>query len=215
MGKKMFVLIVALMSFSLIGIVTVQVFWINNAVEAKKKQFKNDVKKSLVRVSEEVADKEYDDYFIKIKPLLENSTKIDANLLRNFMFKEIDTTGKQVTSYSLSLLEQLIKVPTDFLANDSLVFIKKITGREDMFKSSLANTNSDFLGNKGTETFTSIRRYPQQEELYIKNAYNLVKSTLPIHKRISNRELNLTLKNEFSKRGIDIDFKDGVYSVDG
>ena len=211
----MFVLIVALMSFSLIGIVTVQVFWINNAVEAKKKQFKNDVKKSLVRVSEEVADKEYDDYFIKIKPLLENSTKIDANLLRNFMFKEIDTTGKQVTSYSLSLLEQLIKVPTDFLANDSLVFIKKITGREDMFKSSLANTNSDFLGNKGTETFTSIRRYPQQEELYIKNAYNLVKSTLPIHKRISNRELNLTLKNEFSKRGIDIDFKYGVYSVDG
>ena len=37
----MFVLIVALMSFSLIGIVTVQVYWISNAVEAKKKQFIN------------------------------------------------------------------------------------------------------------------------------------------------------------------------------
>ena len=41
MGKKMFVLIVVLMSISLIGIITVQLYWINNALESKKEQFKN------------------------------------------------------------------------------------------------------------------------------------------------------------------------------
>jgi len=68
MGKKMFVLIVALMSFSLIGIVTVQVYWISNAVEAKKKQFLNDVQIALTSVSEEVAEKEYAEFQRKIKP---------------------------------------------------------------------------------------------------------------------------------------------------
>ena len=35
MGKKMFVLIVILMSISLIGIIAVQLYWIDNAVESK------------------------------------------------------------------------------------------------------------------------------------------------------------------------------------
>ena len=43
MSKKMFVLIVLLMSISLIGIIAVQLYWINNAVESKKEQFKNDL----------------------------------------------------------------------------------------------------------------------------------------------------------------------------
>ena len=63
MGKKMFVVIVSLMSFSLIGIVSVQVYWIGNAIEDKKKQFKSDVKKSLARVSEEVSENEYADFY--------------------------------------------------------------------------------------------------------------------------------------------------------
>ena len=58
MGKKMFVLIVFLMSISLIGIIAVQLYWINNAVESKKEQFKNDVQKSLGRVTERINEKE-------------------------------------------------------------------------------------------------------------------------------------------------------------
>ena len=45
MGKKIFVLIVVLMSISLIGIVAVQLYWINNTIESKNIQFRGDVKK--------------------------------------------------------------------------------------------------------------------------------------------------------------------------
>ena len=127
----MFVLIVALMSFSLIGIVAVQVYWISNAVEAKKKQFLNDVKIALTSVSEEVAEKEYKEFERKIKPLLEKPQKVTSNELRNFFLQQIDTAGKQITAYSLTFLEQNLKVTADFLANDSLV-LKRITGREDI-----------------------------------------------------------------------------------
>ena len=54
----MFVLIVFLMSTSLIGIIAVQLFWINNAVESKNEQFKNDVQKSLGSVAQKINDKE-------------------------------------------------------------------------------------------------------------------------------------------------------------
>lgn len=198
MGKKMFILIVALMSFSLIGIVTVQVYWIGNAVESKKKQFKNEVKIALGRVSEEVAEKEYAEFQRKIKPYLDTTEEINSTELRNFILQQIDTTGKQITSYSITLLEQNIKVPADFLANDSLI-IKRITGREDIFNANSISSNSDFLNGNSNKSFTSIRRYPEREEAYIKDALNVFKSSTPIHQRITNRELNLTLKDEFFK----------------
>jgi two-component system phosphate regulon sensor histidine kinase PhoR len=214
MGKKMFILIVALMSFSLIGIVTVQVYWISNAVEAKRKQFKNDVKYSLARVTEEVAQKEFDEYFRQIKPYLESNRGIDKNELRQFLLQQIDTTGNLTTSYSLSLIEQIINVPADFLTQDS-VEIRRITGREQLTRFSNLNNTADFSTNNDVKKFTTIRSYPELEKNIIREALNTIKSTLPIHRRISNRELNLTLRDEFSKRGIDIDFKYGVYSVDG
>ncbi|MFN0729146.1 sensor histidine kinase [Polaribacter gochangensis] len=214
MGKKMFVLIVALMSFSLIGIVTVQVYWISNAVEAKKKQFLNDVQIALTSVSEEVAEKEYAEFQRKIKPYLDVTQNVSSNELRNFILQQIDTTGKQITSYSLTVLEQNIKVPADFLENDSLV-LKRITGREDIFNANKFSANSDFSNNNSSQIFTTIKRYRNVEEVYFKDAFKVFKSAFPIHQRISNRDLNATLKKEFTKRGINIDFKYGVYSSDG
>ncbi|WP_347174529.1 sensor histidine kinase [Polaribacter uvawellassae] len=214
MGKKMFVLIVALMSFSLIGIVTVQVYWISNAVETKNAQFLNDVQIALTSVSEEVAEKEYAEYRRRIKPLLDKPINITSNQLRNFVLQQQDTTGKQISAYSLTVLEQNFKVPADFLENDSLV-VKKITGREDIFNSNSFSPNTDFLKNNTSQIFTSIKRFKNEEEAFIKDVYNEFRNSTPIHQRISNRDLNATLKNEFTKRGIHIDFKYGVYSSDG
>jgi len=67
MGKKMFILIVILMSISLIGIIAVQLYWINNAVESKKEQFKNEVQKSLGSVAERINTKEKDLFEKKIR----------------------------------------------------------------------------------------------------------------------------------------------------
>ena len=93
--------------------------------------------------------------------------------------------------------------------------MKKITGREDFFQSTGAEINIDFLENNSGKSFTRIRRFTDLEERIQKMALQQFKSLMPIHKRINNRELNTTLKREFIKRGIDIEFKYGVYSKDG
>ncbi|MDB4199481.1 two-component sensor histidine kinase, partial [Polaribacter sp.] len=63
----MFLLIIFLMSVSLIGIIAVQLYWINNALESKKAQFKNDVQKSLGAATEKVNDRERAEFEKKLK----------------------------------------------------------------------------------------------------------------------------------------------------
>ena len=58
MGKKIFILIVVLMSISLIGIISVQVYWIKDAIKNKQQQFEYDVKISLARTSERIKERE-------------------------------------------------------------------------------------------------------------------------------------------------------------
>ena len=70
MGKRIFILIVFLMSISLIGIIAVQMYWINNAIESKKAQFKNDVKISLANVSERIKTKEFDLFYLEYEPVV-------------------------------------------------------------------------------------------------------------------------------------------------
>ena len=204
------------MSFSLIGIVTVQVYWINNAVEAKKRQFKSDVKKSLARVSEQVSENEYADFYRTIKPYLDTTTIANSTQLHNFVLQQIDTTGKQVFSLSLTTVSQDIEIPTEFLANDSLdLVVKRIATREDITKFNPMSIKSDFAEKQNSQNFTTIKRSLEAERAFIKPVFDMYRSSFPIHQRLSNRSLNLLLREEFSKREIDIDFKYGVYSVDG
>ena len=54
MGKKFFLLIILLMSIALIGIISVQVFWIKKTIQITEEQFSLNVKFALAKVSEEI-----------------------------------------------------------------------------------------------------------------------------------------------------------------
>ena len=58
MSKKLFVLLVILMSLSLIGIIFVQGYWIKTAVENKEEQFSMNVSQILRSVSDAVQQRE-------------------------------------------------------------------------------------------------------------------------------------------------------------
>ena len=58
MNKRLFVLLVILMSLSLIGIISVQLYWIKRSVEDKEEQFSNVVSEVLNRVTDNVETRE-------------------------------------------------------------------------------------------------------------------------------------------------------------
>ena len=94
MGKKIFVLIVVLMSISLIGIVAVQLYWINNTIESKNIQFRGDVKKALARTSERLELKEEVVFYNKIESFIKTKRFINKAQIKNFLIQQIDTTSK-------------------------------------------------------------------------------------------------------------------------
>ncbi|WP_438972083.1 sensor histidine kinase [Polaribacter sp.] len=214
MGKKMFVLIVILMSISLIGIIAVQLYWIDNAVESKKQQFKNDVQKSLGRVAERINEKEQDLIDRKIEGMIENIGLANAAQIKNYFFQEIDTTTKQTYSLGATYLEENFKLPSEeFLDNDSII-LKRISGKKDFFQTKTFTGIDRKSNSEGIRT-SFTKRYTNLEKEYNYETFRSLFEKKPIHQRVSNRELNATIKDELNKRNIFLDFKYGVYSVDG
>ena len=79
MGKKLFILLVVLMSLSLIGIIFVQAFFINNTLKNEEKNFTLNVKRSLSSVSKAIEEKEFEVYSKKLQNLIESGVESRFN----------------------------------------------------------------------------------------------------------------------------------------
>ncbi len=218
MGKKLFVLIVVLVSISLIGIITVQLYWISNAVESKDIQFNGDVKKALARVSERLEIKEQDIYFNKIENFIDTKRFLNKAQIKNFLIQQIDTTTKSRFSFGTTIIEEDFKIPVldildknGFYDNDSII-VKRFTEKRDFFKGTFIVGKNDFKATFKENKFSNIDRIEELDKKLLSDVFNDYKKTFPIEERINNRELNITLKEELVRNNINIDFKYGVYN---
>ncbi|MBG7629687.1 MAG: two-component sensor histidine kinase, partial [Bacteroidetes bacterium] len=122
MGKRIFLLIIILMSIALIGIIFVQVFWIKNTILITEEQFTSNVKFALAKVSEDIRQREFDDFYEKYAASYKEGELISGTGVRNFIYEKIDTINNERFTYSQSIIEQNYKVPTEFFENDSINF---------------------------------------------------------------------------------------------
>jgi len=211
MSKKIFVLIVVLMSVSLIGIIAVQVYWIKDAIHTKQQQFENDVKIALAKTSEVIKENEYSEFVRKNEKFFENDKfRTDAEI-KNYLFQQIDTVSKQKFTFGATILEENFKIPVDFVNNDSII-VKRFSGKEDTFFSKVVTSkNRDFKSFTEENSFTSFKNYSSMNKKQMEYMFNQSKQILPIHERISSRLLNEILTEEFAKRNIHQEFKFGLY----
>lgn len=214
MSKKVFVIIVALMSISLIGIILVQLYWIDNAVKSKKAQFKNEVQKSLGSVSQKIISKEELEFEKQIENLIKDKVIADNAQIKNYLFQQMDTATKQRFTFGATILEENFKLPTDFLDNDTIIF-KRVSGKKDFFQSKLIKGVDNIFTTIDENRFSFQKRLSSIERAQFSEFLRDVNSKKPIYQRISNRELKSIIKKELTKRNVDLDFKYGVYSKDG
>ncbi|CAM1350805.1 MULTISPECIES: sensor histidine kinase [Tenacibaculum] len=211
MGKKIFILIVVLMSISLIGIISIQVYWINDAIKNKKEQFKNNVKIALARTSENIKEREYLEFQQNYKDYFENDKFRTEAEITTFLFQQVDTVSKKKFSFGSTILEESIKMPSDFVDNDSII-IKRYSGKEDIYFSQIIKSESkDFKPFLDESRHSSFRIYSTWNDEVMEHAFRRSKAVFPINQRISNKELSNTLKEEFAKMNITQDFKYVVY----
>lgn len=211
MGKKIFVLIIVLMSIALIGIISVQVFWIKNTILITEEQFTSDVKFALAKVTDDIKEREFEEYYRNLSSIYRDGGIKDSDI-RNFIYQKIDTTSNERFTFSQSIIEQNYKVPTEFFESDSIDF-KEIFSKEEItiIKDHVVENDYKDL-NPPEESYTKIGRLEGAEKSHLERQFDVYTSKLPIHKRVSNREITFRLNNELRSRGIPTNFKYGIYS---
>jgi len=212
MGKKIFVLIIILMSIALIGIISVQVFWIKNTIQITEEQFTSNVRFALAKVSENIKEREFQDFYNDISEQVSEGNKLNYSDIRKFIYEKIDTTNNEKFTYSQSIIEANYKMPTEFFENDSIDF-KEIFSKEEIVieKGQIFDDNGSLI-DPPEERYIKIGRFDKAQKTYLEPIFDAMTSKLPIHKRVSNEEITFRLSNELASKGIDTDFKYGIYS---
>jgi hypothetical protein len=158
MNKKLYTSLVLLMSFSLIGIILMQGYWIYSAWQTKEEEFSLAVNRTLREVVDEIQNRELNDYVFTYQLLIDSlGTPDESNFTDVFLFLDEDQSSNLSTFYAYGILEEdyNINLPDnlsnrygdddlkDYKAvNTTIVNINIFDRRENRLNGSLSNLKS-------------------------------------------------------------------------
>ncbi|MEZ4779607.1 MAG: HAMP domain-containing sensor histidine kinase [Flavobacteriaceae bacterium] len=209
MNKKLFALLIGSMSLSLLGIIFVQGYWINNAYQAKEDQFTLSVRQILIEVAKKVQLQETENYY-KLYSGLVDSLDVPENVSVSELIYRIANENKNETViFSDGIIEEDYKLSSFFLDTefDSIQF-KKITNKKKTTKIIGRPDGSGFI----EETKIDFNRMRDFEKRQFEEAVSNITSKTPIHNRVSSKDLEKIIAEEARERGIKSKFEFAVYS---
>ncbi|MFT5790878.1 MAG: two-component system phosphate regulon sensor histidine kinase PhoR [Urechidicola sp.] len=214
MNKKVFILIIFLMSISLIGIIAVQVFWIQNSIVLAENQFKSDVNSALTQVSENINDQELNDYIKRYSKFTEDRNNIKESKIKDFFYQQVDTTRQETFEYKQTILEENYRVPTEFFENDTINFTKIFSKESLTISKNKISIDDDLDGLSASESLVRYKQMDDVERMRLRTQRDLDLIRLPIYQRVSNQELTWSLERMLESRAVVTQFKYGVYNND-
>lgn len=243
MNKKTLTLIIVLMSVSLVGIVAMQLFWIQNAISIQKEQFDRKVNDALTDV---VANLEKNENYLLIT---QNLDEIGQQF--DFQFQGLDS----LMDYQLRISDSLnVRLSTLNIKNEKLEWLQKdlMTNHKifSFFDSAQTQFDSDnsspqtvvittvyddslFSGSEGNRQFfdyksndeskqitinTSVRVEQRSEELsdmFNKMVVEVESFHLPIEQRLDKNYLQSQLRKSLENKGLTDDFEFAVVTGTG
>ena len=216
MNKRLFVLLVILMSLSLIGIIFVQGYWIKKSVEDKEEQFSNSVSEVLDRVTDKITRRERNDYFDRYVNVKDSVGELTGSNIKNFFFIDQDISSDEIHFYSHGILEEEYNIASTFFDSgngDDSTTVKNYTSKR--FKA----TYKEDLGFDGRQSrFTPIEKIEKigglssMEISAFEDVFSEFAKRVPIHNRVSKQEIELLLERELNNRNINTDYEYGIAS---
>lgn len=170
MKKARFRLLVFFMSLSLLGIILVQLYWVNSSLRNNEEQFKFHIQQVLGRVSEQLESMETEQFY-KVYRTYKDSTGVaptNADLIKMYDSQYVGKNRRQVIfSGQLNSGYDDVLFDKDFGKDDIEAYLKKKTGEKvngHLEKSELADNDwflsfriqgflKDFREHKGLESW--------------------------------------------------------------
>jgi len=213
MGKKLFILLIILMSLSLVGIIAVQAYYINDSVNNERERFKFNVGKALSYVSNTIEDNESEKYFSKFFNL-DSDKKRDEDAVSQLLIYQKNNSTKETLIYRSNVLEENYKLSSSLfdIGLDSLD-IKNITAKS----TAEIYVNSEIDNKDIKSPISKIIRsgtIDDAQRLSFDKSFKEISKRTPIHKRVSKKEIRNLLSDKLKKYGIDIDFEFAIYGND-
>ncbi len=215
MNKKLFVLLVVLMSLSLIGIIFVQGYWIKSTVEDREEQFSYNAKQVLIEVSEQIQNSEFERYIFEYESQLQNSEqKIDRITLTEYLIATRDEFKNEDVFNFGTIQEADYKISSDFLGaeqqSDSIQ-IKKLINRKvtQIVKDRGEDTGS---AQSASDIMQRVMRLEDYEKEILRDVISEAAARQPLRKRVSEKTIENLLKRELASRDLDTKFEYAVYS---
>lgn len=199
------------MSLSLIGIIFVQAYYINNSFRNEEEQFSFNVRKALSFASNQVEKNESRDFVFKLQSLMKEGKNVDTTAIINFYLKESRSNSNKTLLYRNDILEENYKLSSalfDIAGLDSINVKRILNERETKIIGNEVLDGSKNLNAMLSQmsTVTEVDKI-LWESIYKDNVYRT-----PIHKRVSREEIDRILKLKLKEDNIDIGFEFAIYS---
>ena len=228
MDKYRFKFLVGLMSLALVGIILIQLYWIETTYDNNKRQFQYLVNQIIGRVADNVKEKEQYDFHKKLLDYRTETGKVPNNQeIREFFYSEVDTrTNEKIVYSNIISFESL---------NDDLnfgTFIDSTSGSKKDYKNYVSRREMEIYhggdqisDGAGQNVLGNSNANEQPNQVIIKDgevdvlnrigrdiAYNDILSTYPIEQRLNNKDLYALLKQELANNKVDTHFEYAIFN---
>lgn len=214
MNKRLFILLVILMSLSLIGIIFVQAYFINKTFQNEEKQFTLNVKRSLSFVSKAIEKSEFDKFDNLLQHYLESVEEPDTTQLSEIILKYQDEDNNETVIFRNSILEETYKVPSLFfdIGLDSISLNRVINRQEtEIYDNNIIDGEFSLSPIK---KYTNTRKLEPYEQNHLRALMQERLKKIPVYKRTSKREIEQFLRDYLKENGVNIDFEYAIYDKD-
>jgi two-component system phosphate regulon sensor histidine kinase PhoR len=230
MNKKIIILVIILISFALVGLVGIQLYWIRNAIAVKEANFDRGVNEALTSV---IYKLEKLDVANRIKNKINagapsNSLYTTIDSINNMFVKEMESMTNDFNIQKASYVNYTSKkVVIEYTDSATGNIIKRVDSSGVMVsnKDTLKKSKSEVLRPVSvpeyylpTNHFDSISdkidKFLKKSFLVsdvFEEMYNF-KSNKSIEDRISSVKLDSLIKSELDNKGIHTEYEYGIYS---
>ncbi|MBI52304.1 MAG: two-component sensor histidine kinase [Flavobacteriaceae bacterium] len=223
MSKRIFVLLLVLMSVSLIGIIFIQYFFILKNYEENNKQFSINVNYVLEETTSHVERNEFRKYVRKFRDLIANEALVDVDTLsiQNLIIIDENPEKRETIIYKNGVIEENLIIPKTKSYYDDIIDV--ISERENISIKRLSNqreekvfSNRRIEDNLSPEQFLlKVGKISKSKEVLFESAYNDISKRNPIEERIGDiNKFEKIIERNLERMNINLDFEYAIFDQD-
>ena len=222
MNKRMFVLLLVLMSVSLVGIIFIQSFFIKKNYDYNNNQFTSNVNYVLNQTSSMAERREFRRYLTKFRDLINSDTQVDTTSVNNLYIINEDPKKRETIIYKNGVIEESLIFPNNLSFYDDFfnsmsetenLSIKRLTNSREEKVFSNSRLDNNYLTTE--EYLMKVGKISKSKEVLFETAYNDLANRNSIEERVGDIEkFEHLLNTNLNKMNLDLEVEYAIFKND-